>query len=304
VNATTLLLAGAVALMVPLLFAGLGELVSELSGTINISLEGMMLAGAFTGYLAAATTGSLWAGYAGAALGGMLIAVVQGALSLVCEANQIVTGVVLNILVLGATTFGLSMALAGGLPRTVATVPVVSVPILRDVPVIGPALFEQNPMVYVALLLVPLTWFFLNRHPLGLALRAAGDRATAAEALGISVIRTRQLALMTCGALAGVGGGQLVLATLGAFAPNLTAGRGFIALAAVVFGGWRVLGTVGAVALFGLADTLQLRAQALGIEVPYQFLVMAPYAVTVVALVVLGKRARAPLDLGTAHVRF
>jgi ABC-type uncharacterized transport system permease subunit len=303
VNGTTLLLASAVALMIPLLFAAMGELVSELSGTINISLEAMMLAGAFSGYVAAATTGSLWAGYAGAAFGGVLVAAVQGVVSLVCEANQIVTGVVLNILVLGGTTFGLSMAVAGGLPRTVDTLPVLSVPILRDIPMIGPALFEQNAMVYIALLLVPVVWYFLTRHPLGLILRAAGDRATAAEGLGIPVRRTRMVALLTCGALAGVGGGQLVLATLGAFAPNLTAGRGFIALAAVVFGGWRLLGTLAAVALFGLADTLQLRAQALGIEIPYQFLVMAPYLVTVVALVVLGKRARAPLDLGATHIR-
>lgn len=302
-NATTLLLAGAIALMVPLLYAALGELISELSGSINISLEAMMLMGAFSGYLAAAATGSVWAGYGGAAAGGILVAAVQGVLSLICEANQIVTGVVLNILVLGATTFGLSMAVAGGLPRTVETLPVLKIPLIRHIPVIGPALFEQNVMVYVALLLVPMAFYFLNRHPLGLTLRAAGDRAAAAEALGIPVRRARMFALLACGGLAGIGGGQLVLATLGAFAPNVTAGRGFIALAAVVFGGWRVLGTVGAVTIFGLADTLQLRAQALGIEVPYQFLVMAPYLVTVVALVVLGKRARAPLDLGTTHVR-
>jgi general nucleoside transport system permease protein len=299
----TLLLVAGVALSAPLLFAAIGELISETAGVINIQLEGMMLVGAFCGVLAGTTTGSVIAGFVGGALGGVALAALHGLLCFVFRANQVVSGVLLNVLALGLTTFGLVTVLDDNAGRSVATLDRVEIPLLSSIPVLGPALFKQNAMVYVAFLIVPLTWYVLRRTAIGLALRAAGERPDAAESLGVRVNLTRWLALLACGALAGIGGAQLVLAGLGAFTQNVTAGRGFIALAAVVFGRWRPGGTLAAVLLFAVADAFQVRAQALDIDVPYQFLVMLPYVITIVGLVVMIGRARAPQALAVNYVR-
>lgn len=299
----TLLLVAGIALAAPLLYAAIGELISETAGVINIQLEGMMLVGAFCGVLAGMTTGSVAVGFVGGAVGGIALAALHGLLCFVFRANQVVSGVLLNVLALGLTTFGLVTVLDDNAGKAVTTLERIEIPLLSTIPVIGPALFRQNAMVYVALLLVPVVWYGLRRTAVGLALRAAGERPDAAESLGVNVTLTRWSALVTCGALAGIGGSQLVLAGLGAFTQNVTAGRGFIALAAVVFGRWRPLGTLVAVLLFAVADAFQVRAQALDIDVPYQFLVMLPYAVTIIGLVVMIGRARAPQALGTNFVR-
>lgn len=299
----TLLLAAGVGLSAPLLFAAVGELISETAGVINIQLEGMMLVGAFCGVLAGTQTGSIVAGFAGAAAGGVALASLHGVICFTFRGNQVVSGVLLNVLALGVTTFGLVAILGNNAGRAVATLDPVEVPLLSSLPVVGPAFFRQNVMVYVAFLLIPVVWYLLRKTATGLALRAAGERPLAAESLGVRVNVTRWAALLTCGALAGIGGAQLVLAGLGAFTQNVTAGRGFIALAAVVFGRWRPVGTMAAVLLFAIADAFQVRAQALDIDVPYQFLVMLPYVMTIVGLVVMTGRARAPLSLGVNFVR-
>jgi simple sugar transport system permease protein len=298
-----LLLAAAVASGAPLLWAAIGELISERAGVINIELEGMMLSGAFAGVLGALLSGSVVGGFAAAAVGGLLVAAVHGLLCFVFRANQVVSGVVLNILALGVTTFLLSTVLASRATRSVGGLPHLSIPVLSDIPLVGGAFFDQNVMVYAAYLAVPLTWWILRRTAIGLALTAVGERPEAAASLGISVARVRWLALLACGVLAGIGGGLLALAGLGFFTQNMTAGRGFIALAAVVFGRWSPLGTAGAVLLFSLADAFQIRAQALGLGVPYQFLVMLPYVVTLVALAGLLTRMRAPAALGINYVQ-
>jgi ABC-type uncharacterized transport system permease subunit len=166
---------------------------------------------------------------------------------------------------------------------------------------VGPILFAHDPMVYVAFAAIPVVWWLLNRTTTGLQIDAAGERPDAAESLGVAVGRVRWVALLTCGFLAGVGGGQLALAGVGFFTENMTAGRGFIALAAVIFGRWRPLGTATAVLLFAIADAFQIRAQALGIDVPFQFLVMLPYVVTLVALTGLLRRMRPPAALGVNY---
>lgn len=299
----TLLLAAGVGLSAPLLFAAVGELISETAGVINIQLEGMMLVGAFCGVLAGTQTGSIVAGFVGAAAGGVALASLHGLICFTFRGNQVVSGVLLNVLALGLTTFGLIAILGNNAGRAVATLDTVEIPLLSSLPVVGPAFFRQNVMVYVAFLLIPVVWYLLRKTATGLALRAAGERPLAAESLGVRVNVTRWAALLTCGALAGIGGAQLVLAGLGAFTQNVTAGRGFIALAAVVFGRWRPVGTMAAVLLFAIADAFQVRAQALDIDVPYQFLVMLPYVMTIVGLVVMTGRARAPLSLGVNFVR-
>jgi ABC-type uncharacterized transport system permease subunit len=259
----------------------------------------MMLAGAFCGVWAALDSGSLTIGFIGAALGGVLVALAHGLLCFVFRAEQVVSGVVLNILVLGLTTFGIGPIFGADLGRAAPTLQPISLPYLSDLPIVGRALFSQTPTVYLAFLLVPAAWWLINRTTFGLALQAVGEAPAAGLSMGIKVRRLRWFALIACGALAGIGGSQLTLAGLGTFTQNVTAGRGFIALAAVIFGSWRPFGTLLAVLLFTLVEAIQVRAQALGIHLPYQFLVMAPYVVTILALAVFVGRSRPPRALGT-----
>jgi ABC-type uncharacterized transport system permease subunit len=292
------LLVAAVALASPLLWAAIGELISEIAGVLNIHLEGMMLAGAFMGVLGAHHSGSVWIGFLVAALGGVILALIHAVVCFVFNANQIVSGVVLNIFAIGATSFGLSVAFAEGARPSIDTIDKIKIPLLSDLPLIGPALFNQHILVYVGFILVPATWYFLNRTANGLRVQAAGEKAEAADSLGVNVLKTRTLALVACGVFAGIGGAQLSLAGVGTFTDNMTAGRGFIALAAVVFGRWKPVGTMVAVIVFALADALAIRAQSLGVEIPNQLLLMLPYLVTLIALAGLVRRMRPPAQLG------
>jgi general nucleoside transport system permease protein len=298
IGAVILLLASTFAFAAPLIFAAIGELISEKAGVINIELDGMMLSGAFCGVWAALISGSLLAGFIGAAVGGALVALAHGILCLIFRAEQVVSGVILNILVLGLTTFAIGPVFGADLSRAAPTLSPISVPYLSELPIAGRVLFSQTPTVYLAFLLVAATWYLFNRTTFGLALQAVGEAPAAGLAMGIKVRRLRWFALMTCGALAGIGGSQLTLAGLGTFTQNVTAGRGFIALAAVIFGSWRPFGTLFAVLLFTLVEAIQVRAQALGIHLPYQFLVMAPYLVTILALTLFVGRSRPPRALG------
>jgi simple sugar transport system permease protein len=299
ISAATLLLAATAAFAAPLIFAALGELISEKAGVINIELEAMMLAGAFCGVWAALSSRSLALGFIGAALGGIMVGFAHGLLCFVFRAQQVVSGVVLNILVLGLTTFGIGPIFGSNLGRGAPTLTPIVLPYLSNMPILGRLLFSYTATVYVAFLLVPAVWWLINRTKFGLALQAAGEAPEAALSMGIKVRRLRWLALTVCGALAGIGGGQLTLAGLGAFTQNVTAGSGFIALAAVIFGGWQPLGTLAAVLLFTLVQAIQVRAQALGIHLPYQFLIMAPYVVTILALTAFAGRSRPPRALGS-----
>jgi simple sugar transport system permease protein len=268
---------------------------------INIELEGMMLAGAFTGVAGALLSQNIIVAFLAALAGGMLVGLLHGIASFWFRANQVVSGIILNILALGATTFLLVSVLGADVTQTVVRLERIRIPLLADLPLIGQALFNQNLFVYAAFIGVPVAWWLLDRTPFGLALRAAGERPEAAESLGINVRRTRWMALLICGALTGVAGGLLTLGGLGFFTPNVTAGRGFIALAAVVFGRWRPMGILAAVLLFGVADAFQIRAQTLGIPVPYQLLVALPYLVTIIALAGLVTKMRPPAALGVNY---
>jgi ABC-type uncharacterized transport system permease subunit len=298
INAVVLLLAATLALAAPLLFAALGELISERAGILNINLEAMMLGGAFCGVWAASATASLFAGFVGAALAGIVIAAIHGVLCIALRAEQVVSGVALNILVLGATTYGVGAVFGSNVSRSVETLTALPIPFLSGLPFAGRVLFDQTATTYIAFLLVPLMWWAINRTVVGLALQATGEQATAAMSMGVNIRLVRWTALLTCGALAGIGGGQLTLAGLGTFTQNVTAGRGFIALAAVVFGRWTPSGAMVAILLFTIIEALQVRAQILGINLPYQFLVMAPYLATILALALFMKRMKAPRGLG------
>lgn len=281
----------------PLALAAYGELLVERAGLINIGVEGVILSGAF-GSLVGATRGGAIAGYLTAALTGVLIMLLFGAATLGMGADQIITGTAVTLLAVGGTgTLYRSLYGAEGAAISVPTSGVVPIPLLSRIPVIGSALFAQPPITYFTYLLAPALWWWFRRTHAGLALRAIGESPMAALAAGVPVARFRWAALSTAGALGGLAGGTLVIAQAGTFVENMSAGRGFIAIAIVVLGRWRPLGVGLAALLFAGTTSLQYVAQAMGLNIPYQFILALPYAITLAALAGIGGRARPPATL-------
>ena len=293
------LLQSTVTMAVPLLFAALGELLAERAGVINIGLEGMLLAGAFAAMVTTYFTGLPVLGLLGAWGAGMALAALFAYVVIVRRGNQVVVGTALNLLAIGLTgvayraVFGVT-----GAALTVAGFPAVAIPVLSSLPIVGAALFVQSPLGYLALALVPALSFGLHRTLPGLKLRMVGEHPRAAVAQGISASRTQALAVVACGALAATGGAYLAVAYAHTFVEGMSAGRGFIALAIVIFGRWSAWGILGTALLFGLATALQFHVQALGLQIPYQFLLMLPYVLTLLALAGYAGTTRAPAALG------
>jgi simple sugar transport system permease protein len=291
-------LAATVRTATPLALAALGELLVERAGLINIGLEGAILAGAF-GALVGATAGGVEAGYAGAVVGGLLVGALFALCVVALKADQIITGTALTLLSVGATgTLYRALYGSSGAALSLPTSGALPIPGLSSIPVIGPALFAQPAVAYLAYLLAPALAWWLGRTHAGLALRAIGERPAAAEAAGISTGRMRTAAVLVGGALGGLAGGTLVLAQAGTFAENMSAGRGFIAIAIVVLGRWHPLGVAGGALLFGAASALQFAFQAMGWDAPYQLFLVIPYLLTLAALAGAVGRARPPAALG------
>jgi len=289
----------------PLLLAGIGELFSERSGVLNIGLEGIMLIGSLFGFLVANQTGSLWLGIAAGGAAGVLIALIHAVLSVSFGVSQVVSGVGINILCIGIslTTYRSVFGMASsGVPTAPAQEPIF-IPWLSDIPIIGEIFFQQLPLVYVALLLVPITWFIFYRTELGLKIRSVGEHPLASETLGVNVYSIRYMAVMICGLLTGIAGTFLSLGLLNIFLDNMTAGRGWIALAVVIFGKWKPFGVLWASLLFGLASAFQLRVQTAGFDIPYQFLLMVPYVLTMLALIGAVGRSAAPAALAVPFLK-
>lgn len=286
----------------PLLLAALGEMLVERAGVINIGLEGILLVGAFAGMAGCYFTGSPLIGLLLGSLSGVLLALAFAGLTVGCGADQIVVGVGMNLLAFGLTgvlyrgLFGVT-----GQALTVTTFPTFAVVFFAEIPFLGAVLFQHTAFVYLALLLVPVLSFFLFRTRAGLQLQAVGEHPQAAATLGISVRRTRSIALVCEGFLGGIAGSYLSLAYANTFIEGMSAGRGFIALAIVIFGRWRPLGVLGGALFFGLATALQFHLQALGAALPYQFILMLPYVLTLCALAVVGMRLAPPSALGQAY---
>jgi general nucleoside transport system permease protein len=281
----------------PLALAALGELVTERAGVINIGLEGAILAGSF-GALVGATYGTSM-GYFAGTLAGLVAASVFALFAVRLRANQIVAGTAVTLLALGVTgTLYRAWYGAEGAALSIPTSPVVRIPLLSELPVIGRALFGAHLVTYFAWLLVPLLAWWLHRTHGGLALRASGERAEAVNAAGISAARIRTFAILFGGALGGLSGASLVLAQAGTFAEGMSAGRGFIAIAVVVLGRWHPVGVGLAALLFGAASALQYLFQAMGWPLPYQLFLSLPYVLTLAALAGIGGRTRAPAELG------
>ena len=287
----------------PLLIAALGELIAERSGVLNLGVEGMMVMGAVTGFAVAYTTGNAWLGMFAAILAGAALALLFAFLTLTLVANQVATGLALTILGLGASAvIGESFV---GLPGV--KLPSLNIPYLSDVPLIGKLLFGQDVIFYIAMVLVIGVSWFLFRTRAGLQLRSIGDNHSSAHALGINVVRTRYLAVIFGGACAGLAGAQLSLVYVPQWVENMSAGRGWIALALVVFASWRPWRVLIGAYLFGAVTIGQLHAQALGIGLPSQFMSALPYLATIVVLVVISRNRRltmmnTPASLGKSFV--
>lgn len=293
-------LAAAAGVGTPLLLAAIGELITERSGVINLGVEGAMLMGALLAAVGAAAGGP-WAGVALAVAGGLFISGIFAMVSIGLRADQIITGAAVTLLATGLTGMLFRRAFGEGGPGlTLPTLEPVVVRGLSNIPLVGPALFGQTVLTYLALAAVPAAWWLLQRTWWGLALRACGDGAEAARAAGVRVRTTRAVATLVGGALAGLAGAALVLAQVGTFTEEMTAGRGFIAIAIVILGRWRPFGVLAAALLFGAATALQYLFQASGSTLPYQWFLMLPYVLALGALagaVGFGK-ARAPGELG------
>jgi general nucleoside transport system permease protein len=285
----------------PLLFAALGEMVTEKSGVLNLGVEGMMIMGAIMGFVAVHFSGSITVALLVSMLAGMIMASLFALLVLKFHASQVPTGLALTIFGIGLS------ALVGQSMIGIAYegIPKISIPLLSSIPVIGEIFFQHDILVYLSILMVIAISYFLNRTRAGLILRAVGDSHDAAHAMGYSVVRIRFLAILFGGAMAGLGGAYLSLSYSPLWVEQMTAGRGWIALALVVFATWRTMRVLLGAYLFGGITILQLHAQALGIAVPSQVMSMLPYLATIVVLVIISRdlakiKLNAPASLGRA----
>ena len=280
--------ASALGAATPLIYAALGELVTERAGVLNLGVEGMMLVGAMSGFAVGVSSGSLLLAFLAAAGAGVLIALLFAVLTLSLQTNQIATGMALTLFGIGLSAFaGRSFV---GLP--IARVPAVHIPLLTDLPVLGPLLFHYDPLVYMSVALCALIAWLLKRTRAGLRLRAVGEAPAIAHALGEPVTRIRYLAVLFGGAMSGIAGAYLSTALTPMWVEGMSAGRGWIALALVVFGTWKPWRVLGGAYLFGAVTVLQLYAQGLGVHIPSEFLSMLPYAATIIVLVVICRDPR------------
>ncbi len=293
-------LASTLRLSVPLAYAALGGLYSERSGVINIALEGMLITGAFISASATFYTGNVWIGVLAALLAGGLVGLLHAFLCVTLRVNQLVSGLAINLVAAGLTSFFARLIFNGTNSQRLPEIPAITIPVFVNIPIVG-SLFSQHLLVYLLILTIVLTTYFLFYTNPGLSLRAVGEYPKAAEAAGISVQKVRYAAVVFGGCLASLGGTYLALVQVRYFAEGMSAGKGFIAIASLIFGRWHPIYTTLACLLFGATEALQLRIQALGVNIPYQFLTMLPYATALLALVSRKGKSTPPAALGTSY---
>lgn len=277
-------LTAAVRLAGPVLMAALGEIFCERAGVLNIGIEGCILLGALTSYLVTLGTGSIVLGFVAGGLTGLSLGLLLSLLYIHVMANQVVVGIVFNILAAGIASYGYALIMGQGSSPTVPMFAPLSIPLLSSVPLLGPILFQQPAPLYVTLVLVAVAHHVLFRTRFGLELRASGENPRAAQAAGIAVIRLRTTGVLLSGTAAGLAGSYLVTSQIGLFRDNVVNGQGFIALAIVIFGRWSPIKAMGAAFVFGAADALQLSLQLFQSHVPAQVFLALPYALTVLAM--------------------
>jgi simple sugar transport system permease protein len=296
---------GSLELALPLILGALAGVLCERSGVVNVAIEGQFLMGAFGAALVGTLATSVWLGLVGAVIGGLSIAAILAFLSIRYLVDQTVVGIVLNLFAVGVTGFLYERLMQSDSPayNQPPRMPSWRIPGLADIPVIGPVLFDTNPLVYLALVLVPVIHIGLGRTRWGLRTRAVGEHPTAAETLGVRVRGLRYTNVLLAGLVAGAGGAYFTLVATGNFTKNMTSGAGFIALAALIFGRWTPFGAFAAALFFGFANKLALYLSAIGSPVPSQFLNMLPYLATLIAVAGLVGRVRAPAADGRPYVK-
>jgi ABC-type uncharacterized transport system permease subunit len=298
-----LLLQASIKIAAPILLAALGECVAEKAGFMNIGIEGMMTVGAWAAFLAALLTGSAWTGLCAGALAAGLIALLAGWICISRRADQIVTGIMLNLFCLGLTGMSFKAIIGARAEPNLAPIANYRIPVLADIPYIGKIFFEHSPVIYLTFALVPIFWIMLNRTVLGLKVRAVGENPETVDAAGINVYGVRYFAIIVGGLMAGLGGGVLSVGQLGVFSEFMIGGRGFIALAVVVFARWDPKKILAAAMLFGVAEAVQARLQALQAPIPHEFLLMLPYLLTIVVLVGMTGKATYPKAIAVPFVK-
>ncbi|WP_457966267.1 ABC transporter permease [Arthrobacter sp. D1-29] len=299
------LIAGSVTLAVPLVFGSLSGVLCERVGVINIAIEGQLLGGAFTAAMVATMTGSPLVGLLAAAIAGALVSMVLALFSIKYLVNQIIVGVVLNVLVSGVTGFLYSTVMLANKAQfnSPGRLPIIDIPVLSSIPIIGPILFRQSVVGYLMYIAVIVVWVGLFKTKWGLRVRAVGEHPQAADTMGIKVNALRFWNVTLGGAVAGIGGSFFTLVAIDSFTKEISGGRGFIALAALIFGRWNPIGAFFAALLFGFADNLQSIVTIIGTPVPSQFMAMLPYLVTVLAVAGLVGRSRPPAASGIPYVK-
>jgi ABC-type uncharacterized transport system permease subunit len=292
------LIAATLRVATPILLAAIGETFAERAGILNLGIEGTMFFGAFIGFFAADVTGSLWIGLGAAVLSGLLAGLLMAVLSVTLGVNQHVSGLGITLLLGGLSLFGFRLQY-GGRSTPPSIEPFGQLSPFEGIPVLGP-IFQQYLLTYITfLVIVPLSWWLLYRTSFGLKIRAAGENPEAVDAAGVNVFRIRYIALTIGGGLMAAGGAFLSLSQLGAFTHGIISGRGWVAIALVIFGNWDPIRVMGGALIFGGTYALQLRLQAMGLElpVPYETFLALPYIVTIIALVIAGRNASYPAAL-------
>lgn len=297
-------LAATLRMATPILITALGEMIAERSGVLNLGIEGIMILGAFVGFWISYQSGNLWLGFLWGGIAGGIIGILMGIVSIRFHANQIVTGLGIWIFCQGLGSF-LNRRIFGisSVRPQLPTLPAIPVPGLSKIPIVGETLFNQNIIVYGTLLLIPLFTFFLTQTSWGLHLSAVGENPRAADAVGLRVQLIRFLATTFGGMMAGWGGAYLPIAFYGLYTDDLAVGRGWMAIAVVAFGRWSPLGMLSGALIFGASSALQYRLQAMNFPLPYQFLLMLPFLITLVFVVLFVRGGGGPAALTKPYIR-
>ena len=295
------ILTSMIRLATPYLYAAIGEAFAQTSGVVNLGVDGIMLMSGFVSFYVVLSTGNLWLGLIAAIIVGLLMGLLMSIISVTLKAEQGISGIGLYMFGLGLSSLLFQVMI--GTVKTVEGFQPVKIPLLGDLPVIGPIFFNHSLLVYGAFLLVPAAWWVLDKTTLGLKIKAVGQNPAAADSLGINVDQIRYFSVCLGAVLAGIAGASLSISLLNLFQDNLTAGMGFIAVALVYFGGWRPLGILGGALIFSVVNAFQLWMQVLGVKIPSDVAVMLPYLLTIAALAFTVNRVRQPAALNKPFER-
>jgi simple sugar transport system permease protein len=300
------ILSAMIRIATPILFAAIGELIAERSGVMNMGLEGTMLTGAFIGFMVAEKTGSLGLAILVASLAGAIMSLFLAVVTITLGVDQIITGLALNLLASGGTLFWFRLDYAQtNLENTplVDFLDPVNLPFLADIPYLGKIFFSHNILTYLSFLLVPVVWFFLYKTSYGLKIRSLGENPKAADVTGTNVNKNRYIAVIIGGLMAGLGGAFVSIGSVERFFPDMTAGKGWLAIVIVIAGNWKPARILIATLIFAFLDAFQLQVQSIGVHLPYQILLALPYIVAIIALISGRSRSNAPEALGSAYHR-